>query len=68
MSVGVPLFVVVVGNCMLFCITILFAPVVFPNDNTSSKVSEVANLLSTYSFTAALVGSEVLLSKFLFHQ
>ena len=44
--------------------TISFPPVVFPKDKTSCKVSEVANLLSTYSFTAALVGSEVLLSKF----
>ena len=44
--------------------TISFPPVVFPKTKTSCKVSDVANLVSTYNLTAALVGSDVLLSKF----
>ena len=48
-----------------FALTAISLPlVVFPNTKTSANVSVVANLVSTYNLTAALVGTVVSLLKF----
>ena len=41
------MFVVVVGNCILFCTTILVDPVVLPTNNVAAKDSAPGGLVPT---------------------